>query len=177
MFYNVLVELSKPPKTVKAKGGSATSGNTEYRSIKEDVERIMNKGQSRATQHPKLGMVKNLLINHLATHGEDDIPTKCMVFCSFRAGVGELVDLLNEDSPLIRAHKFVGRATGKDITDKGLTQAEQKKVIEKFKKGDYNVLVSTSIGEEGLDIGEIDFIIIYNCPSESIKAVSTHSYA
>lgn len=34
------------------------------------------------------------------------------------------------------------------------------------------MLVSTSIGEEGLDIGEVDFIIIYNCPPESIKAVS-----
>lgn len=30
--------------------------------------------------------------------------------------------------PLIRAHKFVGRAQGKDVSDKGLTQAEQKSV-------------------------------------------------
>jgi ATP-dependent DNA helicase MPH1 len=44
-------------------------------------------------------------------------------------------------------------------------------VIEKFKKNDYNCLVATSIGEEGLDIGEVDFIIIYNCPKTSIKAV------
>jgi ATP-dependent DNA helicase MPH1 len=45
-------------------------------------------------------------------------------------------------------------------------------VIDKFKKGIYNVLVATSIGEEGLDIGEVDFIIIYNCPAESIKMAS-----
>jgi len=45
-------------------------------------------------------------------------------------------------------------------------------VIEKFKKNDYNCLVATSIGEEGLDIGEVDFIVIYNCPKTSIKAVS-----
>jgi ATP-dependent DNA helicase MPH1 len=44
-------------------------------------------------------------------------------------------------------------------------------VIEKFKKNDYNCLVATSIGEEGLDIGEVDFIVIYNCPKTSIKAV------
>jgi ATP-dependent DNA helicase MPH1 len=47
-----------------------------------------------------------------------------------------------------------------------------KQVVEKFKSGVYNVLVATSIGEEGLDIGEVDFIIIYNCPSETIKMVS-----
>ena len=44
-------------------------------------------------------------------------------------------------------------------------------VIDKFKQNDYNCLVATSIGEEGLDIGEVDFIIIYNCPKTSIKAV------
>ena len=45
-------------------------------------------------------------------------------------------------------------------------------MIERFKKNEYNCLVATSIGEEGLDIGEVDFIIIYNCPKTSIKAVS-----
>lgn len=132
-----------------------------------------------------------------------------MVFCSFREGVTEIVvssssssavlpsdkslsqDTLNEANPLIRAHKFVGRANAsKDDSDKGLTQKQQKevrlpwvtlafeslilntKVIDKFRNNDYNVLVSTSIGEEGLDIGEVDFIIIYNCPNSSIKMVS-----
>lgn len=45
-------------------------------------------------------------------------------------------------------------------------------VIERFKRDEYNCLVSTSIGEEGLDIGEVDFIVVYNCPKTSIKAVS-----
>jgi len=81
--------------------------------------------------------------------GENSV-TRCMIFCSFREGVNELVvcppsmsrslgnfdltkqlltwqEMLNKH-PLIRAHKFVGRANGKDITDKGLTQAEQKSV-------------------------------------------------
>jgi ATP-dependent DNA helicase MPH1 len=40
-----------------------------------------------------------------------------------------------------------------------------------FKEGKYNVLVSTSIGEEGLDIGEVDFVVIYDMPKQSIKLV------
>ena len=44
-------------------------------------------------------------------------------------------------------------------------------VIQKFKKGEYNVLVSTSIGEEGLDIGEIDRIICYDAQKSSIRMV------
>lgn len=53
-----------------------------------------------------------------------------------------------------------------------LFDASRVQVIEKFRKDVYNVLVATSIGEEGLDIGEVDFIIIYNSPKTSIKAVS-----
>lgn len=45
-------------------------------------------------------------------------------------------------------------------------------MIRKFKEGIYNVLVSTSIGEEGLDIGEIDRIICYDAQKSSVRMVS-----
>lgn len=35
----------------------------------------------------------------------------------------------------------------------------------------FNILVSTSIGEEGLDIGEVDFVVLYDMPRQSIKLV------
>ena len=44
-------------------------------------------------------------------------------------------------------------------------------VIEKFKAGEFNVLVSTSIGEEGLDIGEIDLIVCYDAQKTPIRMV------
>ena len=31
-----------------------------------------------------------------------------------------------------------------------------------FKKGKFNTLVATCIGEEGLDIGEVDLIVCYD---------------
>ena len=46
------------------------------------------------------------------------------------------------------------------------------KVIKKFKAGEYNVLVSTSVGEEGLDIGEVDMIICYESQKTPIRMVS-----
>ena len=45
------------------------------------------------------------------------------------------------------------------------------KVIQKFKSGEYNLLVSTSIGEEGLDIGEIDLIVCYDAQKTPIRMV------
>lgn len=45
-------------------------------------------------------------------------------------------------------------------------------VIEEFKKGTFNTLVCTSIGEEGLDIGEVDYIVCYDSHKAPIKMVS-----
>ncbi len=50
---------------------------------------------------------------------------------------------------------------------KGLTQKQQSSTIEKFKAGGYNTLVSTSIGEEGLDIGEVDLIVFFDLTSST----------
>lgn len=44
-------------------------------------------------------------------------------------------------------------------------------VIQKFKSGHFNVLVSTSIGEEGLDIGEVDVIVCYDAQKTPIRMV------
>ena len=44
-------------------------------------------------------------------------------------------------------------------------------VIKKFRAGDFNVLVSTSIGEEGLDIGEVDMIVCYDAQKTPIRMV------
>lgn len=44
-------------------------------------------------------------------------------------------------------------------------------MIRKFKEGEFNVLVSTSIGEEGLDIGEVDMIVCYDAQKTPIRMV------
>lgn len=53
----------------------------------------------------------------------------------------------------------------------GMNQKMQKELIKQFKSGTYNILVATSIGEEGLDIGEVDLIICYDLTSSPIKNV------
>lgn len=53
----------------------------------------------------------------------------------------------------------------------GMNQKKQKEVISEFKNGNINILVATSIGEEGLDIGEVDLIICYDSTSSPIKNI------
>ncbi|OMJ24797.1 ATP-dependent DNA helicase MPH1 [Smittium culicis] len=52
---------------------------------------------------------------------------------------------------------------------KGLSQKEQKKVVEDFSKGIFNVLIATCVAEEGLDIGEVDLVIHYDAPRSPIQ--------
>lgn len=63
------------------------------------------------------------------------------------------------------------RTSSEDAQLKGMNQKMQKELIKRFKTGEYNILVATSIGEEGLDIGEVDLIICYDSTSSPIKNV------
>lgn len=53
----------------------------------------------------------------------------------------------------------------------GINQKLQKKVVNDFRAGGYNVLVATSIGEEGLDIGSVDLIICFDALKSPIRLV------
>ena len=62
---------------------------------------------------------------------------------------------------------FIGQSSGKG--KKGFTQKDQMQVISEFQNGNYNVLVATSIGEEGLDIGQVDLIICFDSQNSPIR--------
>ena len=55
--------------------------------------------------------------------------------------------------------------------DTGLSQKEQKKVLEEFREGKFNVIVATSIGEEGLDIPKVDLVIFYEPIPSAIRHI------
>ena len=47
----------------------------------------------------------------------------------------------------------------------------QAALIAKFKRGGLNTLVATCVAEEGLDIGDVNLIISYDCLSSPIRMV------
>ncbi|KAJ7293338.1 hypothetical protein C8J57DRAFT_1268767 [Mycena rebaudengoi] len=116
------------------------------------------------SMHPKMDRMKALVVQHFAENlgedGNEPEETRVMVFVTFREAVDEI--------PLIRANKFIGQGTDKQ-GKKGLAQKQQLEIIKQFKAGEFNVLVATSIGEEGLDIGEVDLIICYDAQKTPIR--------
>jgi Fanconi anemia group M protein len=87
-----------------------------------------------------------------------------IVFTQYRGTAQHIVDILNSNS--IKASRFVGQA--KKEGDAGMKQEEQAQILESFRRGEFSVLVATSIAEEGLDIPEVDLVIFYEpIPSET----------
>ena len=87
------------------------------------------------TMHPKMDTLRTLLIDHFAQGLPDEADgagaqakeSRAMVFVSFRECVEEIVELLNKDSPIIRAKPFIGQGTDKQ-GKKGYAQKEQLEV-------------------------------------------------
>jgi Fanconi anemia group M protein len=88
---------------------------------------------------------------------------KIIIFAQYRDTVDKIVKILNSKG--INAIPFVGQSN-KD--GKGMSQKKQVEAVEKFKNDDnINVLVSTSVSEEGIDIMSVNYVIFYEpVPSE-----------
>jgi Fanconi anemia group M protein len=68
-----------------------------------------------------------------------------------------------------RPVRFVGQSAREN--DKGLTQQQQKEILSRFRDGEFNILVTTSVGEEGLDIPSTDAVIFYEPVSSAIRLI------
>ena len=122
-------------------------------------------------EHPKIGALRDVLHDHFNKHAirnPDSGGTRAMVFCSYREVVSEIVDALRASG--ISATPFIGQATDAK-GNRGLTQRRQEEVVSEFRDGKIQVLVATSIGEEGLDIGDVDLIVCYEAVRDSVRAL------
>ncbi|KAL4993421.1 P-loop containing nucleoside triphosphate hydrolase protein [Aspergillus recurvatus] len=125
--------------------------------------------------HPKLEYLKQVVLNHFMDAGEDAheavgenrTGTRVMIFVHFRDSAEEVTRVLKRYEPMIRPHVFVGQSSAKG--SEGMGQKTQLDIVQKFKKGTYNTIVATSIGEEGLDIGEVDLIVCYDSSASPIR--------
>lgn len=115
--------------------------------------------------HPKVDQLINVVDNHFRSH-ESPQSTRVMIFSQYRHSVEEIVKCLKRTSDVVKPMGFVGQGS---TSSKGLTQQEQLKVVSDFKAGGYNTLVCTSIGEEGLDIGEVDLIVCFDSQSSPTR--------
>jgi Fanconi anemia group M protein len=113
--------------------------------------------------HSKVDALASTLEAHFAEKPEDRV----LVFANIRATAEVLVGRLRDRG--YRAALFIGRAEGKH--GPRMSQDEQMKTLRAFKEGVYNVLVATSVGEEGLDIPECGLVVFYEPAVSGIRYI------
>jgi len=102
----------------------------------------------------------------------DQIETKStsrlIVFTQYRDTINTLLRELEKHTE-IKAERFVGQGERED--DPGMTQHQQHEALTKLRNGEANVLVATSIAEEGLDIPEVDHVVFYEPVASEIRYI------
>lgn len=128
----------------------------------------MNTVASYEGEHPK----RDVLIEILREEFRVNPGTRIIVFTNYRDTAEMIISALhalNSEKEGIRPVKFIGQAS--KAGDKGLKQKEQVAIINEFKEGVHNVLVATSVAEEGLDIPATDLVLFYEPIPSAIRSI------
>jgi len=130
----------------------------------EDVIKARYLANHLTSEHPKLEKVCMIVGGELRHHPNSRI----IVFTHYRDTSELVVSRLTKVTGC-RPVRFVGQATKGE--DAGLSQKEQAAFIEKFKQGEFNTLVATSVGEEGLDIPSTELVVFYEPVASEIRTI------
>jgi Fanconi anemia group M protein len=124
----------------------------------ERIRRLCEKDED----HPKMPVLVDT-VKKLAAKGQ-----KLIVFVQYRSQISRIESVLVDNG--ISARRFVGK---KD----GVTKKMQEETIADFREGKFDVMVASSIGEEGLDIPAVDTVIFYEPVPSEIRTIQRRGRA
>lgn len=129
----------------------------------EKVKNIVDNTAGRV-KNPKLEEAKKIINNEL----ESSPDSKIILFAHYRDSIDQLYDEVKSLEG-VKPAKFIGQADKKE--QDGMSQKKQKETLKRFGEGEYNLLISTSVGEEGLDIPSVDLAIFYEAVPSEIRNI------
>jgi len=159
-FHTYLRELLSQAEQKKSKGVQNLVKTPEFNAALLSLAQLINKD----IEHPKINRILEIVREEFS-YAESP---KILIFTQFRDTASLMVNKLNLEQK-IKASLFIGQAS--NARTKGLSQKEQKSILEQFRHGTINVLCATSIGEEGLDIPEVDAVIFYEPIPSAIRKI------
>src|SRR3989344_2601961 len=159
-FNKYLKNLLEQSAKKQSKGVVKLTARPEFNFIFMQSNELLEKNH----EHPKLREANKIIKKEI----ELNPSAKIIVFTQFRDTANILSKNLNEISG-INAKVFIGQTSR--AGEKGLNQKEQKKIIQEFSDGEINILCATCIGEEGLDIPEVNAVIFYEPVASAIRTI------
>ncbi|MBU2561280.1 MAG: DEAD/DEAH box helicase [Nanoarchaeota archaeon] len=158
-LHNYFERIYEEAKSSKVKAVQNLASDLNFKSAAILTRNLMQEG----VEHPKLATLKSLVEKEVEANSK----VKIIIFNQYRESAKKIEETLNT-IPGAEARVFVGQAK-KNGT--GLTQKEQKQMLEEFKQCEFNCLVATSVAEEGIDIPCVDLVIFYEPIPSGIRTI------
>ena len=161
-FHTYIKKLFKEASKKKSKGVVRLVSKPEFNFIFMSSNELLTKGQ----EHPKVSQ----LIEIIKKEKQENENLRIIVFTQYRDTATNISKKINELG--VKTKVFVGQARKTSSGEStGLSQKQQKKIIEDFSNGKINVLCATCIAEEGLDIPEVGTVIFYEPIPSAIRTI------
>lgn len=130
----------------------------------EEFSIVMDMVSNTKMEHPKISRIMGVVSQQLNSRPE----SKVLVFTQYRDTCDMVMEYLSKVDG-VRVSKLIGQS-GRG-TEKGLKQKEQLGVLQRFRDDEINVLVATSVGEEGLDVANTDLVVFYEPVPSEIRSI------
>ena len=128
------------------------------------IHNFRNDARNLGELHPKAEIVNKMVKQKISENPNSRI----IIFTEYRYTVNNLTELLSNIEG-VKVSQFIGQSSsGKQ---KGMTQKEQLARLEEFRSGKVNVLVATSVGEEGLDVPAAELVLLYEPVPSAIRSI------
>lgn len=178
LMYCIELIESQGPFSLKTfiKRMESSEGKAHSLILKDSRMKDIFKLLENVTEHPKLIYILDLCkkekldtsanknTNVLLNNSQS---SQILIFSHYRDTATHIVEELNKTG--IKSFRFVGQSTRNN--DIGMNQNEQSVILDSFRKKEFNVLVATSIAEEGLDIPEVKLVIFYEPVASEIRHI------
>ncbi|XP_069565189.1 ATP-dependent RNA helicase DHX58 [Brachyistius frenatus] len=115
-------------------------------------------------ENPKMAKLESTLLKQFGP----GVPSKGILFCKTRRSTHCLRDWVLKNRTLQEAGIKADILTGAGNGITYMTQHEQADTIRNFRQGTLNLLISTSVAEEGLDIPECNLVVRYGLLTNEI---------
>lgn len=142
-----------------------------------DNKKILKKlAENLEHENEKLTKLRNTIMEQYTRTAE---AARGIIFTKTRQSAYALSQWITENEKFaevgVKAHHLIGAGHSSEF--KPMTQNEQKEVISKFRTGKINLLIATTVAEEGLDIKECNIIIRYGLVTNEIAMIQARGRA
>ncbi|XP_075894754.1 ATP-dependent RNA helicase DHX58 [Nelusetta ayraudi] len=150
----------------RTKVNTAIDGTDHYllALFQENKAQLRTVAEDARYENPKMFKLESVLLQQFGPATE----SRAILFSKTRKSTHCLLDWVSTNGALQGAGIKAAILTGSGIGLSHMTQNEQKDTIRNFRQGHLNLLISTSVAEEGLDIPQCNLVVRYGLLTNEI---------